>query len=104
MAAQLGHARLKAVSGAQALVVKDHEQRFGRQQVIVQLAGGVAPLQVQLDVQDRFDLFFGPVQQGEKIFAFKRFCLHGCLLLFLVGFIRLYCNRLRLVSLKQARL
>ena len=65
----------------QTLVVKDHKQGLGAQQVVVVFAHGVAAFEVNRHVEDGFDLFLAPFEQGDKIFAFEAVGSHVGLLL-----------------------
>ena len=80
MAAQLGHAGLEGVTGAQALVVKDHEEGLAAQEMVVRFAHGEAALQVQGHIEDGLHFLAAPLQKRDKVAASERFGLHLCLL------------------------
>jgi len=76
VAAQLGHPGLEGVAGAQRLIVEDHEEGFGRQDVVVEFAQRVASFEVQRHVEDGFDFLLAPVEQGDEVTAAETFGFH----------------------------
>jgi len=94
MPAQLGHARLKGVSGAQRLIVENHKQCLAAQDIIVMNAFDPIAFQVGCHIKDGFYLFAGEICFSEKISSSKSFGFHASVLLFAAIFVLHPCKYL----------
>jgi len=76
VAAELGHAGLEGVAGARGLLEKQHVQRLGAQDVVVQDAGGKVALQPERKVKHRVQVLNGPIGGANEVFL-KEFGVHA---------------------------